>query len=82
MPTIGPHAFVMIASGTLKSRPKVSPTAHPGHARWAAPTAKPMANRFKKAAVRAAPLIGKGQRQHAQHCDRTKEDAAKHPDQQ
>jgi hypothetical protein len=58
MPTIGPYAFVMMASGTLSSNPKVSPTAHPGHGKRAAPIAKPIPKRAMNAAVIAACLSG------------------------
>src|SRR5437879_10574784 len=59
MPIIGAYAFVMIASGTLRSSPIQSPASHPGHGRCAAPTRKPIANRLMKAPVSAAGLSGK-----------------------
>src|SRR5580698_3192309 len=48
-----------MASGILNSRPKQSPTAHPGQDRRAAPITNPIPKRAMKAAVMAARLSGK-----------------------
>ena len=54
----------MMASGTLSSRPKQRPTAHPGHGKRAEPMTNPIPKRAMKAAVIAACLSREAHRQH------------------
>src|SRR3954469_23226296 len=56
---IGRYAFVMIASGTLRSRPMTRPMSHPGHGNCTSGITKPIPKRLKKAASNAVRLSGK-----------------------
>src|SRR5438132_9266151 len=56
---IGAYAFVMIASGKLKSSPKTSPISQPGQeGNWTKGITNPIANRLKKAPSKAVFLSG------------------------
>ena len=58
-PIIGIHAFVIIASGKLRSMPNSKPLIHVGKGKLVAPITKPTPNRLTNAPVIAAFLSSK-----------------------